>query len=145
MEKNKARLYGFPRDQVPNVWAEVVPWIRKGLDVNAQEANLLDIYVDLLARKKQLWLVIKGDELIGSGLSKIETEEGGAVICWIYTFAGKSLLPDLPDMLRQFELWAKANGRHVLRIAGRPGWAKVFRDWTRHTDSTGAVYLEKIL
>jgi hypothetical protein len=48
-------------------------------------------------------------------------------------------------LFRQFELWVRAVGGHLIRIRGRKGWQKIFPDWqTRETDD-GILFLEKVL
>ena len=141
-----AILYGIPKDQVPDVWSLALPWIEKGLIPGDCPESLVEIYTQLLTREKQLWLFVREGEVKGSGLSELAKEEGsGLTVCWIYALSAQDFSQDRDVLFRQFELWVRAVGGHLIRVRGRKGWQKIFPDWqTRETDD-GILFLEKVL
>ena len=115
-----SRLVCYSADQIPYVWAEVEPLIKRGLD-RGSIYTLPGIRVGLCLSKMQLWTWQNGT--IHAALVTTIQEDSGSRFCLLIS-AGGSRMNEWAKELHHVEKWAKENGCEELRIYGRSGWAR---------------------
>jgi hypothetical protein len=73
-----------------------------------------------------LWITWDGSEIKAYCTTKIIPAPQGW-ICWVVACAGQD--DDWPSRIKPIEEYAKDWGCKYMRIQGRNGWARVFRDY----------------
>ena len=116
-----SRLVCYSQDQIPHVWDEVAPLIKKALD-RGSNYTLQDIHLGLCISDMQLWTWVS-EKIDAAMVTSIQSRDD-ETWCLLLTMGGKNM-DEWKDCLPIVEKWAKDNGCTELRIYGRSGWKKL--------------------
>ena len=116
-----SRLVCYSQDQIPHVWEEVEPLIKKALD-RGSNYTLQDIRLGLCISDMQLWTWVS-EKIDAAMVTSIQSRDD-ETWCLLLTMGGKNM-DEWKDCLPIVEKWAKDNGCTELRIYGRSGWKKL--------------------
>ena len=116
-----SRLVCYSQDQIPHVWDEVAPLIKKALD-RGSNYTLQDIRLGLCISDMQLWTWVS-EKIDAAMVTSIQSRDD-ETWCLLLTMGGKNM-DEWKDCLPIVEKWAKDNGCTELRIYGRSGWKKL--------------------
>lgn len=97
-----------------------------------------DIERDLMEGDGLLWLICDGKTIEAAGATLLVNTDKH-LVCLITALGGENMDKWLP-LLSQIEDWARAEGAALVRIMGRPGWARVLKGY-----EVSNVVLEKSL
>jgi len=97
-----------------------------------------DIERDLMEGDGLLWLICDGKRIEAAGATLLVNTDRH-MVCLITALGGENMDKWLP-LLSQIEDWARAEGAALVRIMGRPGWARVLKGY-----SVSNVVLERAL
>lgn len=86
-----------------------------------------DIERDLLEGDGLLWLICDGKVIEAAGATLLVRTDRH-LVCLITALGGENMDKWLP-LLSQIEDWAAAEGADLVRIMGRPGWARVLKGY----------------
>lgn len=115
-------------EDLRDYWEIVVPYLERGRTYWQEYYDLKDIYIDIFAGNKQLWLVGEFEESFGCFITEFRSFPKAKVFAIVYAGAEKDNVDKLTagDFYHEFMLiWAKQNGATHARIEGRKGWEKI--------------------
>lgn len=112
---------------IPAVW----PWVWKFIEAALKRGvgpkpSLLEVYTKIWNKELQLWVVWKNKEIVAAGLTEVAIE-GSRKVCWIYAAGGNAKEAFHSTFSRVVD-WARINGCFSIRIRGRKGWKRIFKD-----------------
>lgn len=116
----------IPPDDVPKYWHDVFPLLAKPLNYNRDGMLLSDVLNLLKEDRMQLWIVVKGEELVAACTTQLMNPYGKK-ICRHVLMGGEGVREWLDDYLDTVESWAKAEGCCLIEAVGRPGWIRFGR------------------
>jgi hypothetical protein len=114
----------------PQLAREIWPLVRDKLYAAVRRTDLshsVDIARDVLHGDGVLWLACDGQEIEAAAVTLL-TRTDRHLVCLITALGGSNMESWLP-LLSQIEDWAKAEGAALVRVMGRPGWARVLKDY----------------
>lgn len=114
------------RDELIAVWPVVAPILIRAIRIYG-EYTLEEVFEDLIARKKQLWVGGK-TSITAVLITEIFNQDNGQRFCHVSLCAGDGAIDCIPH-LETVEKWAKESGCNRIEIAGRRGWAKLLKDY----------------
>lgn len=119
------------------VWPLVADRIRSAV-LRTDLSHSCDIERDLLEGDGLLWLACRGTE-IDAAAATLLVRTDKHLVCLITACGGENM-DRWFDLLEGIEEWAKAEGAALVRIYGRPGWARMLKSYR-----VSNVVLERIL
>lgn len=131
-------LVNIPSDAVINgesplqtMWPMIVPYVQKAVDYSEGKTTLKETVADLVAKRKQLWVVIDNDKkIISAAVSMLQKFESGLVLATINLLGGENgSLSEILELRPEFEKWAKTEGCNRVDILARKGWAPKLPDY----------------
>ena len=114
----------------PQLAREIWPLVRDKLYSAVRRTDLshsLDVARDVLHGDGVLWLACDGQEIEAAAVTLL-TRTDRHLVCLITALGGSNMERWLP-LLSQIEDWAKSEGAALVRVMGRPGWARVLKDY----------------
>jgi hypothetical protein len=114
----------------PQLAREIWPLVRDKLYAAVRRTDLshsVDIARDVLHGDGVLWLACDGQEIEAAAVTLL-TRTDRHLVCLITALGGSNMESWLP-LLSQIEDWAKAEGAALVRVMGRPGWARVLKNY----------------
>jgi hypothetical protein len=114
----------------PQLAREIWPLVRDKLYAAVRRTDLshsVDIARDVLHGDGVLWLACDGQEIEAAAVTLL-TRTDRHLVCLITALGGSNMERWLP-LLSQIEDWARAEGAALVRVMGRPGWARVLKDY----------------
>jgi hypothetical protein len=114
----------------PQLAREIWPLVRDKLYAAVRRTDLshsVDIARDVLHGDGVLWLACDGQEIEAAAVTLL-TRTDRHLVCLITALGGSNMERWLP-LLSQIEDWARAEGAALVRVMGRPGWARVLKEY----------------
>lgn len=131
-------LIQIPPDAVINgesplqtMWPMIAPLLERAIDHSDDTETLAETYAALIAKQKQLWVVVGDDKKVtGAAVTMLQTFKTGLVMASITLLGGESgNLKDILGFRGELETWAKTEGCNRVRFYARKGWAKYLPDY----------------
>ena len=114
-------LVCYTQDQIPYVWDEVQPLIKRALD-RGSNYTLQDIRLGLCTSEMQLW-TWRGEKVEAALVTAIQSKDD-AKWCLLLALGGTNL-HEWKEHLPIVEEWARSHDCDELRIYGRSGWKRL--------------------
>ena len=111
--------YLVPPEHIAEVWGECAPWIAAAIARNQGDEGLTDVLVALARGAYLLWYS-PGKYATVAQIQRFPKQTVGMVL-----YCGGHDLEDMKGAFDDAKAWCRANGIKVMRIWGRPGWARV--------------------
>jgi hypothetical protein len=113
--------------RVPLVWDDIQPHVEEIIALNLGRISADDLYLELLQRKMQLWLIRRGKKVLMAGVTVIRVYPD----CKAANVIGISGTDIDSWMKFEAELlkWAKAEGCVAIDVVARKGWLRKLKDW----------------
>jgi hypothetical protein len=114
----------------PSMVADLWPRVKEHLFSAVRRTDLShteDIERDLMEGDGLLWLICDGNVIEAAGATLLVNTDQH-MVCLITALGGENMDKWLP-LLAQIEDWARAEGAALVRIMGRPGWARVLKGY----------------
>lgn len=112
---------------IKTFWPIAKPHIEAVINRVDDETDIDEIYDELIAQKRQLWMVFKKGEVVASVLTRITICNGKRV--GYLTHAGGQGANEWFDIVNPIGEFFKAEECEKFRIFGRKGWKKYLPDW----------------
>ena len=124
-----------PKD-APQVWPHVEAMLKAATD-HCGNWSIGPIRSEVFDGKQLLWITWNGLKIKAAATTRLVVEQKG-LVCQAIACGGTD--DDWPERFSAIEEYARDEGCVSTRIQGRPGWARVFKDY-----KTEWVSLEKKL
>jgi hypothetical protein len=120
-------------DQIDDIWPRFAEHIYRleRLDLCSAE----EVRAELKAARKQLWGLQDGQVITGVAITEIKGRT-----CDVWGACGSGSYKDMAALLDAIEQWAQSIHCERMKIQGRRGWARLFKEYRQ----TGVI-LEKEL
>lgn len=102
-------------------------WLRAAYE-NPSDETLEGTKSDVFFGRALLWLAVEGKKPIAAAVSKVWITQKSKV-CSVLAVGGNA--KGWPNLLNPIENYAAAEGCASVRLEGRRGWARVFKDYTQ--------------
>ena len=113
-------LICYSPEQIPDIWSEVRPHIKRALD-RGSNYTLNDVYYGLVMAEMQLWTSHSGS-IEAALVTTIQNNEDSR---WcLLLAAGGTNLDEWVQWLPIVEKWAAEHGCQSMEIYGRIGWSR---------------------
>lgn len=131
-------LVQIPPDAVINgesplqtMWPLIAPLLQRAVDHSEGKTTLKETVGDLMAKRKQLWVIIGDDKkILSAAVSMLQSFESGLVLATIILLGGEGgNLDEILGLRSQFEVWAKTEGCNRVDMYLRKGWARKLPDY----------------
>lgn len=110
-------------------WPLAAPLLAGAVERDEEGRALDDILDELLINRAQLWLIEDDGKVIGAVVTAIHTRKAdGARLCKL-EWAGGERVEEWMPLVPMVEDWARRQGCREVRVAGRPGFARLFGDY----------------
>jgi hypothetical protein len=118
------QLVGVPYSSIDDVWAEVEPMLKKGIQHGDGELDTKDILKMLIERSMQLWVLwdYDGDRIVMAGVTEIISYPR-LKVCRAVVLGGERV-SEWMTYIDEIERWAKYKGCDRMEAYGRRGLAK---------------------
>lgn len=124
----------WPAEKLLPYGAEITQAMRKLVDRFPREITVLHLAQEIIAGKKQLWLVMDGEKFVSFVLTEIQTNDAtGAKTLHIASLAGDEGTDTVPLGI-ELEKWGIENGCTEARTLARKGWTKPLLEHGYKTD-----------
>lgn len=120
-------------EAVPAMWPSIEKFIGAGCEGDTVLISAEDLLPAAMMGAYQLWVITRNSEPVGAFLSTTSQLPGGRQMD-IEFLGGGDFFEWGPQLWSHFEANAKAQGITVIRMCGRPGWARVFRGFGYQPD-----------
>lgn len=122
-------IYVVTPDMLDNFWPLVVPLLIPALEI-AGEDTIEDIYPQLKANKKLLWISFDDDlGVYGAAVTSIVQHSKKKVLFLEYLGAlPNTMVRCFEDAKDMFTKWAKHHDCDSIELYGRKGWERVLKD-----------------
>jgi hypothetical protein len=111
---------------VAQVWPRVAHLIRAAME-KGRVCDFAEIEHAVLAGDMLLWVAADAREILAAAVTQLHAL-GGARCCTIVACGGRDRARWLP-LRAELEAFARAEGCRTIRLFGRRGWARHFRDY----------------
>lgn len=115
-----------------DVWSKVSHFLEPALDDTLGLLSLDDLRIICKTGVSQLWVVTKSDYAVGAFVTKVQQAPKCKILDIEY-LGGVNFTDWGIELMKQFEELAKEQGIAAMRICGRKGWAKLFKDYKEQT------------
>lgn len=95
-----------------------------------------EVREDLRLKKKQLWGVQEGREILGIVITAIQGST-----CEIWAACGSASKDDMRAAHQAIEEWAREINCKRMRIQGRRGWSRLFKEYRQ----TGVILTKELI
>lgn len=117
-------ISGVPREYIPGVWEQVVPFVEDAMEHNKEGLHVGDILTALERQEMQLWVAIVAGDILGCAVTAIEVF-GSVTQCRYVVVAGKNSVLWWTDYASDVvETWAASRGCTKVIAFCRPGMRK---------------------
>ncbi len=125
--QGRLELEPIPSFRVPLVWDEIQDQIKEILTLNMDRISADDLYLELLSRRMQLWLVKRGRKILMVGVTVIRVYPNckSANVIGISGTDMDSWLKFEPDLVT----WARGEGCSGIDVVARKGWMRKLDGW----------------
>ncbi|TIO15631.1 MAG: hypothetical protein E5X86_19880 [Mesorhizobium sp.] len=114
----------WPEEKLLAYGREITAAMRKFVERFPREVTIQYLAQEIIAGKKQLWLIMDGERFVSFVLTEIQTNDAtGAKTLLIPSFAGDEGTSTVP-LIVELENWGIENGCTEARTLGRKGWTK---------------------
>lgn len=114
----------WPAEKLLPYGAEITKAMRKLVDKFPREVTVLHLAQEIIAGKKQLWLIMDGEKFVSFVLTEIQTNDAtGLKSLLIPSLAGDEGASTVP-LVCELEKWGIENGCTEARTLARKGWTK---------------------
>ena len=103
-------------------------YLRKSLERGRGKETIGNIHADLRQAKAQLWILADKRDIVGIAMTEIITYPRKKV-CRVIAAVGEER-HRWQHHLAGVEDWARQIGCEGMELMARPGWARVFKDYT---------------
>jgi hypothetical protein len=129
-------------DLIDKIWPHVKHFVKRAIERSMSDYTLDYVYRKLLLGESLLWIEAEGKDILAAATTEIcGVLDTNKRVCVITTMGGKT-----SDMflhhLSKIEQYAREEKCELVRLYGRPGWARVLSD---HGYKEPWVALEKSL
>jgi len=131
-------LVQVPPDAVINgesplqtMWPLVAPLVQKAVDYSDGKTTLEETGDDLMAKRKQLWVVVNEERaIVAAAVTSLQKFRSGLFLATIILLGGEGgNLKEILELRSEFEAWAKTEGCNRVDIMTRKGWAPKLPDY----------------
>lgn len=130
-----------PSDGVNGLWQTVEPMIARALARAPGRWDTIDILVELLAGRQQLWIVIEETIICAAYTTRISEVPGGRILT-VEWLGGDGMFEWIDEAIETTEAFAKDMKCKKIEAHGRKGWKQTLAD---HGWDEVAVTYEKDL
>lgn len=114
----------WPEEKLMPYGREITKAMHKLAARFPREVTVQHLAQEIIAGKKQLWLIMDGERFVSFVLTEIQTNDAtGAKTLLIPSFAGDEGISTVP-LIVELEKWGIENGCTESRTLGRKGWTK---------------------
>jgi hypothetical protein len=114
--------------------AEITAAMHKLVARFPRDVTVVQLGQEVLAGKKQLWLIMDGEKFVSFVLTEIQINEAtGAKTLVIPSFAGDEAIATMP-LIAELHRFGRENDCTEARILARKGWTKALLDQGYRTD-----------
>lgn len=114
-------IRGVPSQAVEKLWHFAEPFVKRALDHTFGEVSAADIKNFCLSKDMQLWMIVKGERVMGAGVTQIVFYPQMKV-CRIVTLAGTEFDNWMDMSHMHIELWAVEMGCEAVEAFVRKGF-----------------------
>ena len=128
MWNEKDLVLGSPdADHLHEVWGVVAHYIEDAIP-DSSTTSIQQLFGEVLAGMYQLWVITHHEQAVGALLLEVQ----GTTTDIVY-LGGVQFDQWGPLLMLQLEQHARDAGMTQMRICGRAGWSKLFRDYKEQT------------
>lgn len=120
-------LRGIPQQAVEGMWRFAEPFIKRALDHTFGEVSIEDMKRLCLSRDMQLWMVLKGDRVVGAGTTMIIFHPQMKV-CRIVALSGADFKAWMDVAHMSIEVWAAEQGCVGIECYVRKGFVQELKE-----------------
>jgi hypothetical protein len=120
-------IKGIPCEGVETVWRFAEPFIKRALDHTFGEISAMDILQFCENRDMQLWMIVKGNRVVGAGTTQIVFYPQMKV-CRIVTLAGTEFDNWMGMAHAYIEAWAISQQCQDMEVYVRKGFMPKLQD-----------------
>lgn len=110
--------------QIERVWPDVLPYLNR---VDDYHLTLDDFKLALINGDMQLWLGIWDRQICCACITHIMDHQTARVLEVLHMGGDGA---NWPDLMYDVEAFARSESCTHIEIKGRPGWAKIFTEYT---------------
>jgi hypothetical protein len=121
-------LLAVAPDFVERFWPLVKDHVARSLVRCGGEDTVEHIKWKLLTARAQLWVIVENQNVIASGTTEILISNSGIRFLHVMTLGGRGLSA-WQHLWGKIEIYARVERCQKIRFEGRPGWAKVLKDY----------------
>jgi hypothetical protein len=115
-----------------DVWSKISHFLEPALDDTMGLLSIDDLRIICKTGASQLWVVTKSGYAVGAFVTKVQQAPKFKILDIEY-LGGIDFQTWGIDLMKEFEKNAKEQGITAMRICGRKGWAKLFKDYKEQT------------
>jgi hypothetical protein len=120
-------LVGVPSHEVEEIWDEIEPLVSAACCRSFPKRTVSDVLEAVQKRDMQLWLA--AEEKIYAVIITEIMNYPLRNVCRVVIATGTERRR-WQHFIATIEQWAKAQGCQSMELVARPGWKKIFRDYT---------------
>ncbi len=115
------QIKAIPSRAVDSLWRFAEPYVKRALEHTFGELNCDDIKQACMVENMQLWMILEGKRVVGSGTTSLVLHPQMKV-CRIITLAGSDFCEWKDQAHMHIELWAASMGCVAMEAYVRKGF-----------------------
>ena len=126
------KFIGVTLEELPSTWPKIEHLVDKTVKYSNGRYSKKTVADGILSGLMQLWLVIDdedSDRIMLAMVTQIMSYPTGAVVCDIVLLGGSNINKWLNFAESSLLSWAAKMGFKSAQLVGRPGWAKMLKNW----------------
>lgn len=123
------QLIPLPAPQIPDQWPLVRDLVDEACKMSGGGYSVADILRFVLQGKMQLWMTQKNDAVQAVAITQV-IDYPQFKVCHFMAVQGEGM-KEWTHLLEEIEIWARQNNCHKMLIAGRAGWERVLKDYSK--------------
>ena len=132
LPKSSVSWTRVPLDYVDDCWGRVAGFLERGVGESRGRYDIRALYDELMGGHQHLWVVFKDGDTVVAAFTTMFTSYPGRTNLSVVFCGSDDSMGGVSGMWSNVMLdiieWAKINGCSAVEVAGRRGWARVFRD-----------------
>jgi hypothetical protein len=114
----------WPAEKLLPYGAEITKAMHKLAARFPREVTVIHLAQEIIAGKKQLWLIMDGEKFVSFVLTEIQTNDAtGKKTLFVPSLAGEDGIESVP-LIAALEEWGRENGCDESAVFGRTGWKR---------------------
>lgn len=124
-------FFQLPRELIEPLWPQLSPLVQSAIDRSNGMWDMNSVNEFMVNFLWQAFVYVEDGDVVALVISRIETFPSGLKVLMVETATGENREAWQRLAIDHLEEFARGEGCDLMRLVARPGWERVFRDFSK--------------